>query len=75
MYVHDFILHTLNSILYPPNILLHVQLHTDHPYPTKKEKEDLARKTGMGLKQIMHWMSNVRKRRFLPLIRLVAMYI
>eukprot|EP01031_Cornospumella_fuschlensis_P029042 gene29042-35055_t len=42
--------------------------HQEHPYPTRKEKEDLARKTGMGLKQIMHWMSNVRKRRFLPLI-------
>ncbi len=41
----------------------------DNPYPNRRQKQDLASLTGMTLKQIVHWMSNIRKRRFMPLLR------
>jgi len=41
----------------------------DHPYPSRTEKADLANKTGLSVEQIVHWMSNVRKRRLIPLLR------
>jgi hypothetical protein len=41
----------------------------DNPYPNRKQKQELATATGMTLKQIVHWMSNIRKRRFMPLLR------
>ena len=43
--------------------------NADHPYPNKKQKQELAELSGLTVKQIVHWMSNVRKRRLLPLLR------
>ena len=33
----------------------------DHPYPTRKDKEALKRKTGLSKKQIQNWFTNARK--------------
>ncbi|TPX39382.1 hypothetical protein CcCBS67573_g10672 [Chytriomyces confervae] len=37
--------------------------HRDAPYPTDKEKLDLAKKTGMTVLQINHWFVNSRRRK------------
>lgn len=41
----------------------------DHPYPSREQKAELAQRTGLSVPQIVHWMSNVRKRRLIPLLR------
>lgn len=44
---------------------------SDHPYPSRAQKAELAVRTGLTVPQIVHWMSNVRKRRLIPLLRQV----
>jgi hypothetical protein len=44
-------------------------IYADHPYPTRAQKAELAARTGLTVAQIVHWMSNVRKRRLIPLLR------
>ncbi len=47
----------------------YISLHNvEHPYPTKRQKSELALLSGLTQKQIVHWMSNIRKRRLLPLL-------
>jgi len=36
--------------------------HSDKPYPTKKEKEELARRCNMSIKQLSTWFNNKRYR-------------
>ncbi|KAK6191545.1 hypothetical protein SNE40_003207 [Patella caerulea] len=36
--------------------------HIDSPYPTKEEKDNLSKETGLTLLQIKTWMSNTRRR-------------
>lgn len=36
--------------------------HSDHPYPTEEEKEELKSQTGLGTTQISNWMANTRRR-------------
>ena len=36
--------------------------HIEHPYPTQREKDALARSAGLSLKQINDWFTNYRKR-------------
>lgn len=36
--------------------------HIDEPYPTLEEKSGLSQATGMTLRQVTNWMSNMRKR-------------
>jgi hypothetical protein len=38
------------------------QQHQSHPYATKKEKEELAIKTSLSIKQITTWLINVRRK-------------
>ena len=44
------------------------QRKTEEERELLKQKQELAHITGMAVKQIVHWMSNVRKRRLLPLL-------
>lgn len=37
--------------------------HTEHPYPKPEEKEDLVRQSGLTLKQVNNWFSNIRQRK------------
>ena len=37
--------------------------HESHPYPTKKEKAELALTTGLTEKQVRHWFEHVRAKR------------
>ena len=37
-----------------------LQQHQSHPYATKKEKEELALKTSLSIKQITTWLINAR---------------
>jgi hypothetical protein len=37
--------------------------HPVHPYPSKSEKEQLSKVTGLSLKQIDNWFINTRRRR------------
>ncbi|TPX40597.1 hypothetical protein SeMB42_g05922 [Synchytrium endobioticum] len=39
--------------------------HTDHPYPTDEEKDNLCRQTGLSITQCNNWFINAR-RRLLP---------
>jgi Homeobox KN domain len=34
--------------------------HQDDPYPTQAEKEALARRGGVSVKQVVDWMTNMR---------------
>ncbi|KAL4873900.1 hypothetical protein BDV12DRAFT_159829 [Aspergillus spectabilis] len=36
--------------------------HTDHPYPSEDEKEDLKLRTGLKRTQITNWLANARRR-------------
>ena len=36
--------------------------HLEHPYPTQREKEALARAANLSVKQINDWFTNYRKR-------------
>ena len=36
--------------------------HIEHPYPTQREKEALAKTASLSLKQINDWFTNYRKR-------------
>ena len=36
--------------------------HSSHPYPTEEEKEMLAEKGGLSIKQIKYWFANKRSR-------------
>jgi hypothetical protein len=38
--------------------------HKNYPYPSSDEKDILARKTGLDVKQINTWFANNRKRAF-----------
>jgi hypothetical protein len=39
-----------------------LQQHQSHPYATKKEKEELALKTSLSIKQITTWLINARQK-------------
>ncbi|OAD72245.1 Homeodomain-like DNA binding domain-containing transcription factor, partial [Phycomyces blakesleeanus NRRL 1555(-)] len=36
--------------------------HKKHPYPTEKEKLELAYRTGLTVNQISNWFINARRR-------------
>ncbi|KAL4950007.1 hypothetical protein BDW69DRAFT_63540 [Aspergillus filifer] len=36
--------------------------HSDHPYPTEEEKEELKLRTGLRRTQITNWLANARRR-------------
>ena len=38
--------------------------HMDDPYPSPEEKFELARKSHMEVRQIEHWFTNRRKRKW-----------
>jgi len=40
--------------------------HVRHPYPTPTEKKELARETGLSIKQTNNWFTNTRKRFWVP---------
>ncbi|KAF9884846.1 hypothetical protein FE257_001189 [Aspergillus nanangensis] len=42
--------------------------HQDHPYPTDREKDELARQTGLDRHQITNWFSNARRRKLSRLL-------
>mmetsp|Transcript_32487 Transcript_32487/g.54348 ORF Transcript_32487/g.54348 Transcript_32487/m.54348 type:complete len:389 (+) Transcript_32487:343-1509(+) len=42
--------------------------HRDNPYPSRAQKSQLAAHTGLTIAQVVHWMSNIRKRRLIPLL-------
>ncbi|KAI9846435.1 MAG: hypothetical protein M1837_004026 [Sclerophora amabilis] len=37
--------------------------HSDHPYPSEEEKQDLMRETQLAMSQISNWFINARRRR------------
>ncbi|KAF2735194.1 hypothetical protein EJ04DRAFT_395903, partial [Polyplosphaeria fusca] len=37
--------------------------HVDDPYPTKHQKETMAKQAGLTVKQVNNWFSNSRKRK------------
>lgn len=37
--------------------------HSDHPYPTEQEKDDLRQKTGLSETQMNNWFANARRRK------------
>ena len=39
-----------------------VSAHTEHPYPTDEEKDELKRQTGLKRSQISNWLANARRR-------------
>lgn len=41
--------------------------HVEHPYPTDAEKEALALQCGISVRQVSVWMTNARKRIWMPL--------
>lgn len=43
-------------------------LHKKHPYPTEREKQNLADETGLMVNQISNWFINARRRILQPLI-------
>jgi hypothetical protein len=43
--------------------------HVQNPYPTREEKEHLARRAGLTVQQVTAWFTNMRKRVWLPLRR------
>lgn len=40
--------------------------HSEHPYPTDEEKEELKGRTGLKGAQILNWMANARRRGKVP---------
>ncbi|KAK4969210.1 hypothetical protein LTR28_001453, partial [Elasticomyces elasticus] len=36
--------------------------HSEHPYPTDEEKDDLQKRTGLKVLQVMNWLANARRR-------------
>lgn len=36
--------------------------HSEHPYPTEQEKDELEQKTGLKRSQICNWLANARRR-------------
>lgn len=42
--------------------------HKKHPYPSEKEKIDLARQTGLTVNQISNWFINARRRILQPML-------
>ncbi|KAI8376169.1 uncharacterized protein BYT42DRAFT_573673 [Radiomyces spectabilis] len=42
--------------------------HKKHPYPTEKEKMDLAYRTGLTVNQISNWFINARRRILQPML-------
>lgn len=47
------VLHVLRSWMYS---------HTEHPYPTEEEKDDLKDRTGLTRSQLTNWLANARRR-------------
>ncbi|KAI8972271.1 homeobox KN domain-containing protein [Pilobolus umbonatus] len=43
-------------------------LHKKHPYPTEKEKQQLALETGLMVNQISNWFINARRRILQPML-------
>ncbi|KAI8342650.1 Homeodomain-like protein [Chlamydoabsidia padenii] len=43
-------------------------LHKQHPYPSEKEKIDLAKQTGLTVNQISNWFINARRRILQPML-------
>jgi hypothetical protein len=41
--------------------------HLSNPYPTREEKEELAKATSLTVKQVSTWFSNTRKRQLNPM--------
>ncbi|KAK7539793.1 uncharacterized protein J3D65DRAFT_619834 [Phyllosticta citribraziliensis] len=37
--------------------------HSDHPYPTEQEKDELRQKTGLSETQMNNWFANARRRK------------
>ncbi|KAG0168564.1 hypothetical protein DFQ29_010099 [Apophysomyces sp. BC1021] len=42
--------------------------HKKHPYPSEKEKADLAHRTGLTMNQISNWFINARRRILQPML-------
>jgi hypothetical protein len=42
-------------------------VHQADPYPTKEEKEQLIKETGLSMIQLKNWFSNIRKRHWHPI--------
>ncbi|SAM08975.1 hypothetical protein [Absidia glauca] len=42
--------------------------HKTHPYPSEKEKQDLAHCTGLTVSQISNWFINARRRILQPML-------
>jgi len=40
--------------------------HQSNPYPTRKEKAELVKKTGLSATQVRNWFTNIRKRHWAP---------
>ncbi|KAI9462951.1 homeobox KN domain-containing protein [Boletus coccyginus] len=40
--------------------------HSDHPYPSEEEKEQLCHATGLSMSQVSNWMINARRRILAP---------
>eukprot|EP01034_Spumella_vulgaris_P022849 gene22849-29023_t len=49
-------------------LLRWVLSNRQNPYPSSREKKELAVDTGMTVPQVVHWMSNMRKRKLVPLL-------
>lgn len=45
----------------PGVLILWVYRHEDHPYPSKGEKEELAKWAGMTTRQLNDWFANARR--------------
>ncbi|KAI8975461.1 homeobox KN domain-containing protein, partial [Mycotypha africana] len=43
-------------------------LHKSYPYPTEREKQQLADQTGLMVSQISNWFINARRRILQPLL-------
>ncbi|KAI8071163.1 homeobox KN domain-containing protein [Gilbertella persicaria] len=43
-------------------------MHKKHPYPTEREKQELADETGLMVNQISNWFINARRRILQPLL-------
>lgn len=49
-------------------------IHKKHPYPTEKEKQQLAEETGLTVSQISNWFINARRRILQPLLESESAY-
>ncbi|AYV80582.1 MAG: homeobox protein 4 [Harvfovirus sp.] len=43
-------------------LLQWLEANREHPYPSTRQKEELAIETGLELKQVNYWFTNVRRR-------------